>query len=246
MGGGVSPPATREAATAARRANDERDPRPPTAGARGAVDGRGVKRAKGWGRGNRAPARQIVYVGLVAEGSARGKERHETERFLGLAGTFFHLGVSAALLSFSLSLPLLGPRLPISHSRFPPYSPPSLIVSHRSRFPLFSLSLSLFPSLFPPFLNHEPLPLFGVHATLSPHERRTYVRTYRRAGTRISIFDRAFFSRPPRGEKRRSRVSFLSRLGILSLIFFPSLSLYLSLRLSARSPLNPSPVDTGR
>jgi len=58
---------------------------------------------EGRGMGESCAGEQIVCVRLVAEGSTRGKERHETERFLGLAGT---LGL-AALLSLSFSLHLL-------------------------------------------------------------------------------------------------------------------------------------------
>lgn len=92
--GGVSPPPSR--AEAARRANETPVPYG------GAC--RGVGRAKGSGVGEPCAGEQIVYVRLVAEGSARGKERHETERFLGLAGTFFSRRVSAARFSLSLFL----------------------------------------------------------------------------------------------------------------------------------------------
>lgn len=58
-----------------------------------------VKEEKGGGEPR--TGEQIVRVRLVAEGSTRGKERHEIERFLGLAGT-----LSRWISSYpSLSLP---------------------------------------------------------------------------------------------------------------------------------------------
>lgn len=48
------------------------------------------QRGRERGRGARAPASKSC-VRLVAEGSAREKERHEPNRFLGLAGTFSRL-----------------------------------------------------------------------------------------------------------------------------------------------------------
>lgn len=137
---------------------------------------------EGLREGESCAGEQIVYVRLVAEGSARGKERHEIERFLGLAGTFFHVGVSQ---HFSLPLIL---RL-IFHSRFPP------IIHFRplATAPVSPLVSPFFPPLFPPFFNLEPLP--PPRCTLSP--QRTYVR---RGGTRISIFDRAFLSAASRRE----------------------------------------------
>lgn len=233
-GRGVSPPATREAATAARRANDERDPRPPTAGARGAVDGRGVKRAKGWGRGNRAPARQIVYVGLVAEGSARGKERHETERFLGLAGTFFHLGVSAALLSFSLSLSLYLVLVFRSLIRDSPHIHlrPLLLVT--ALVSPCSLSLSLaFPFSLPPFFkSRTPPPLRGTRDTVTARTKnvRAYVPPSRYA--HIDLRSSVFLSTASRREAAFAGIVSLSSRDSLP-DFFPfsfSLSLASSLR----------------
>lgn len=105
---GFRPPLSRR--EAGRRANETLVPYGKGRGGTG-------RAGEGPGKGESCAGEQILYVRLVAEGSARGKERHETERFLGLAGTFFfYIGVS---LHFSLSLSLFSvPRL-IFQSRFP-------------------------------------------------------------------------------------------------------------------------------
>lgn len=154
----------------------------------------------------------------MAEGSARGKERHETERFLGLAGTFFFSSRWVSRLRFSLSLSLCRRQclVLILRSQFPP--PPSsstFVLSHRSRFPLRFRRFSLLSSPLFSFLSRTPLS-FSVHASLS----RTYVRTHvRRGGTRISIFDRAFLSAAPRREAFAALAGVLSRFSLLSLSF---------------------------
>lgn len=176
---------------------------------------------EGLREGESCAGEQIVYVRLVAEGSARGKERHETERFLGLAGTFFHVGVSQ---HFSLPLIL---RL-IFHSRFPPI----IHLRPLATAPVSPLVSPFFPPLFPPFFNLEPLP--PPRCTLSP--QRTYVRTPRRythIDLRSSVSLGRFEERNVRGSRRFSPG------------FSPLLSFSLS-RVVSVQPLNLSPVVTGR
>lgn len=84
----------------------------------------GLGTLKGGGEGESCAGEKIVYVRLVAEGSARGKERHETERFLGLAGTFSRWVSRCTCLSF-LSPSSDPPRL-IFRSQIPLPPPPPL------------------------------------------------------------------------------------------------------------------------
>lgn len=102
-----------------------------------------VKEEKGGGEPR--TGEQIVRVRLVAEGSTRGKERHEIERFLGLAGTLSrwisrtHLSLPPSICSFVVPIfaifPINSPRTSLDHRDYPLgilsffFSPPSSFLS---------------------------------------------------------------------------------------------------------------------